>query len=136
MRSPKLTPAEQYDLILECRSSGLSDYQWCQDHDINPSTFYTWVGRLRGMKCYDIPPPASRDEYTETPKQDIAELEILPESAESNVTEVSCIQTTEPQQSHDYVIEITFGHVAVRATNEIAPALLARVMHMAGKLSC
>lgn len=28
---------------MECRSSGLSDYQWCMEHNINPSTFYNWV---------------------------------------------------------------------------------------------
>lgn len=38
---------EQYKLILECRSSGLTDYQWCKDHGINLGTFYNWVKRLR-----------------------------------------------------------------------------------------
>lgn len=38
---------EQIRLIMECRQSGLSDYQWCQNQGINPGTFYNWVSKLR-----------------------------------------------------------------------------------------
>ena len=38
---------EQIKLIMECRQSGLSDYQWCQRQDINVGTFYNWVSKLR-----------------------------------------------------------------------------------------
>ena len=31
---------------MECRRSGLSDYQWCEQHDIHPGTFYNWVSKL------------------------------------------------------------------------------------------
>jgi transposase-like protein len=37
---------EQIKLIMECRQSGLSDYQWCARNDINPGTFYNWVSKL------------------------------------------------------------------------------------------
>lgn len=47
MNTQRRTAEEQYQLIMECRSSGLSDYQWCTEHDINPGTFYNWVKRLR-----------------------------------------------------------------------------------------
>ena len=41
-------PADmQYQLIMECRSSGLTDFQWCKEHGIHPGTFYNWVSRLR-----------------------------------------------------------------------------------------
>ena len=33
-------------LIMECHQSGLSDYQWCRQRDINPGTFYNWVSKL------------------------------------------------------------------------------------------
>ena len=34
----KLVPVnEQYRLIMECRASGMTDYQWCVEHDIKPS---------------------------------------------------------------------------------------------------
>ena len=27
---------------MECRKSGLSDYQWCKQKGIKPGTFYNW----------------------------------------------------------------------------------------------
>ena len=29
----------EYQLIMECRSSGLTDFQWCKEHGIHPETF-------------------------------------------------------------------------------------------------
>lgn len=45
---------EQIRLIMECRQSGLSDYQWCQKQGINAGTFYNWVSKLR-KSGYTIP---------------------------------------------------------------------------------
>ena len=47
MRATRIPAAEQYRLIMECRASGLTDYEWCLQHDIKPGTFYNWVKRLR-----------------------------------------------------------------------------------------
>ena len=46
MRSKRIPAEEQYRLITECRQSGLTDHQWCVEHDIKPGTFY---GILRGQ---------------------------------------------------------------------------------------
>ena len=40
MRSKKIPAEERYRLIMECRQSGLTDHQWCVEHDIKPGTFY------------------------------------------------------------------------------------------------
>lgn len=58
MRRSRVSSEEQYRLIMEWRQSGLSDYQWCLEHDINPGTFYNWVKRLRQKQCQDIPEAA------------------------------------------------------------------------------
>ena len=47
MRAKPVNADEQYRLIMECRASGLTDYQWCIEHGIKPGTFYNWVKRLR-----------------------------------------------------------------------------------------
>ena len=36
MRSKRIPVEEQYRLIMECRQSGLTDHQWCVEHDIKP----------------------------------------------------------------------------------------------------
>ncbi|MFR1311572.1 MAG: IS66 family insertion sequence element accessory protein TnpA [Sellimonas intestinalis] len=40
-KNPRRTDKEWLDLIQECRSSGLSDKCWCQEHHIHTSNFIT-----------------------------------------------------------------------------------------------
>ena len=60
MRTSRVSADDQYRLIMECRRSGLSDQQWCMNHDIKPGTFYNWVKRLRQKGCQDIPATTGR----------------------------------------------------------------------------
>lgn len=62
MRAKRRTEQEQYDIIMECRQSGLSDHQWCLEHDINPGTFYNWVRRFRKQAC-EFPEPSGKDRF-------------------------------------------------------------------------
>ena len=57
-RNPRRTDEEWLNLIQECRSSGLSDKRWCEEHPIHTSNFYDQIRRLRNKAC-DIPEPAS-----------------------------------------------------------------------------
>ncbi len=50
-RQPRRTDQEWMDLIQECRSSGISDRTWCEEHHIQPSTFYYHIRRLRKQAC-------------------------------------------------------------------------------------
>ena len=77
MQTVKRTADEQYRLIMECRSSGLSDFQWRNEHGIKPGTFYNWVKRLRKKACYDIPPATGRGGYKPSEQQDVVKLEIV-----------------------------------------------------------
>lgn len=33
--------------IMACRQSGLPDIRWCKENNINPSTMYYWIKKLR-----------------------------------------------------------------------------------------
>ena len=50
---------EQIKLIMECRQSGLSDYQWCQKQGINPGAFYA-TGPQASKASYTILDSASK----------------------------------------------------------------------------
>lgn len=62
MRAKAVTADEQYRLIMKCRVSGMTDYQWCIAHNIKPGTFYNWVRRLRQDGNMDIPASAENTE--------------------------------------------------------------------------
>lgn len=50
-RHPRRTDEEWMNLIQECRTSGLTDKRWCQEHNIQPSNFYYHIRRFREMAC-------------------------------------------------------------------------------------
>lgn len=50
-RHPRRTDEEWMKLIQECRTSGLTDKRWCQEHNIQPSNFYYHIRRFRKMAC-------------------------------------------------------------------------------------
>ena len=74
MRSTRTPVQEQYRLIMECRQSGLTDHQWCVEHDIKPGTFYNWVKRLRQKGCADLPSVTGRS-YDASEKQEVVKVD-------------------------------------------------------------
>lgn len=43
------------EIIRECRSSGQTVTAWCNDHDINPKSYYYWLRRVREAACEALP---------------------------------------------------------------------------------
>lgn len=77
MRAKRRMEQEQYDMIMECRQSGLSDHQCCLEHDINPGTFYNWVHRFHKQVC-EFPAPAGKDRF-QAVHQEVVKMEIIPD---------------------------------------------------------
>ena len=72
---------EQYELVLECRKSGLSDREWCFRKGISQSTFYQWLKKLRDQACYKIPETESgNSELSNIQKQDVVKLNMYLEN--------------------------------------------------------
>ena len=55
MNTYTLTPEERFNLILECRNSGLTDYQWCKQKGISTNTLYRWINKLALHEFLNIP---------------------------------------------------------------------------------
>ncbi len=133
MNTQRRTAAEQYQLIMECRNSGLSDYQWCTEHDINPGTFYNWVKRLRKKACYDIPPANGRETYKATPKQEVVKLEVIPDVPA--VMNPKPVETIHVDRDLSSTIEIQSGSISIKISNDVDPRLLSQIIRcMAGNI--
>ncbi len=117
MPAKPIKSKEQYRLVLECRSSGLTDYQWCVEKGICPGTFYGWVRRLRQKGYENIPEPAhsqragARQEVVRIGTQAPA----LPEAFPS----ISPIPTAPSS-----VMELSVGGFVLRVPNGTDPELL------------
>ena len=78
IRTKGVNKEQQLKYILECRNSGLTDYQWCQEHGIHSGTFYNWVSKLNKAGYADIPNPISRLNKMPT-KHEIVKIEVTPD---------------------------------------------------------
>lgn len=108
LSNPRRSDTEWMKLIHECRTSGLGDKDWCEQHDIPISTFYTKVTRLRKKAC-EVP-TANHRSIRET--QQVVPLPIIDETDE--MYENAAINEAAPVvviKRNGYCIEIS-NHAA------------------------
>ncbi len=130
---------QQYQLIMECRSSGLTDYQWCKEHGIHPGTFYNWVSRLRKKACYDIPDPVSREYLSPPAVQEVVRMDLDPKTDSNPVRLLPAGPIQEiPEQQAPLVamIEISLGRATIRIANGTEPAMLDRILSLVKGALC
>ena len=133
MRAKRRTEQEQYDMIMECRQSGLSDHQWCREHDINPGTFYNWVRRFRKQAC-EFPAPAGKDRF-QAVHQEVVKMEIIPDHPSDFFEQPSMedsVEITKPVAA----MELQIGKAVLRISNQTDPRLLEQTLKLLGAFSC
>lgn len=124
-----LNERQRYDLILECRSSGLTDYQWCTEKGIHPGTFYNWVSKLKKKGVTDIPDPCGRELVHPINKQEVVKVETC-----SAHTEVINEPTTllELNATSNAPVEIEVNGATIRISNSIDTSLLRSILDVIG----
>ena len=135
-QSPSRSDEEWFQIINECRRSGLSDSQWCKQHDIRESTFFCAVGRLR-KKAYAIPDRnKSMDVLSDAiPKQDVVRIDIEPELLPPGRPEpMQVVPATYLDNSH--TIEIDVHGINIRVFNSVDTELLKTVLSALGGTGC
>lgn len=135
-QSPSRSDEEWFRIINECRRSGLSDSQWCKQHDIRESTFFCAVSRLR-KKAYAIPDrDRSIDVLSESlPKQDVVRIDIEPEPLQLSRPEpMQVMPATYLDNSH--TIEIDVHGINIRVFNSVDRKLLKTVLSALGGVGC
>lgn len=131
MRKPRISAKEQYQLIMQCRQSGLSDHQWCLEHDIHPGTFYNWVRRLRQNPDLIIP-EKTEPQNRSVPRQEFVKVELT--SAEPP----SLCQETYPSPicGTSDAMELSFHGITLRIPNGTDPQLLVHLLSAWKELPC
>ena len=133
MRAKRRTEQEQYEIIMECRRSGLSDHQWCLKHDINPGTFYNWVRRFRKQAC-KFPASAGKDRF-QAIHQEVVKMEIIPDQStdlygQSSAEDIA--EITKPVAA----MKLQIGQAVLRISNQTDPRLLEQTLKLIGAFSC
>ena len=129
---------QQYQLIMECRNSGLSDYQWCKEHGIHPGTFYNWVSRLRKKACCEIPESISKENPSPALVQEVVRLNLhsKAEMQESVVLVPPVLADSTRSSGIAAMIEISLGHATIRIANGTEPAMLDRILSLVKGAVC
>ncbi len=135
MRAKNVTADEQHRLIMECRASGMTDYQWGMEHDIKPGTFYNWVRRLRQSGDMDVPAPTRKKEPA---RQDIVEIHLgQPSVAMPASGMLSDSSTgTSPIPGQYPMLELSMAGATLRIPQGTDPALLEQVLFILKGLPC
>lgn len=139
MKSKRVSTDEQFQLIMECRKSGLSDYQWCKANDINPSTFYNWINRHRN-RGLEIPMPSDQVKRLSAPLQEVVKVDLIPDStsvsAPMQVEQNTCIVPNQAAKESP-AVEILIGNATIRFFNSTDKSLIdTTIKCMGGAMLC
>lgn len=117
---------EKKRLIMECRQSGLSDYQWCREKNINGSTFYNWVQKLRNVACQETMIESTKCRQVTPARQDVVRVNILSEDEQPSV-----IAQSRPVTNTESVsIELILNGCSIKIHNNADPTLLAHTINL------
>ena len=141
MRAKRIPFDQQLQLIMECRKSGLSDYQWCQEHDINPGTFYNWVKRHRQKACEDDIPPSVADSHSCSPTALMQEVVRIDPGQLAPGPMEPPVPTEEkpaflPTQTSSPALEIELNGAILRISNDVSPGLLSQTLRLLRGMPC
>lgn len=144
MQAKRVPYEQQLQLIMECRQSGLSDYQWCQEHNINPGTFYNWVSRHRKKACEDIPDGNAKNDIPVTVShQEVVRIDpkqLCEESFDQPaVAMTECVPVKVAPElpcSNGHAMEIVLNGAILRISNDISPGLLSQTLRILKGISC
>ena len=133
MRAARITADEQYRLIMECRASGLTDHEWCLQHDIKPGTYYNGVKRLRKKGCQNI--PDARRVHCAPQQQEVVKIELTsPDRATKKV--IPSFQQPESCQMQESSMELSVSGTIRRIPNGTDSVLLRQTLLILRELSC
>ena len=124
---------EQVKLIMECRQSGLSDYQWCQNQGINPGTFYNWVSKLK-KSGYTFPESASRSCGVPV-KQEVVKLDLAGYETPDPVMAEQSVSCPVPPAVGCIAAEIECGNIKVRFFHGADTAVIQNTLKCIGGMS-
>lgn len=129
---------ERYNLVMECRKSGLSDTAWCKEHGIPQSTFYNWVLFLRNKGITEI--DTVRPDTVIQQVQEVVKLDIVPDnkSIETSIPKpLNESQIYVPSEiSMAPVIEITLKGTTIKFSNDVRPELMKATLQFIGGALC
>ena len=70
------TDDEWFEVIQRCRTSGMTDKDWCETNGISQTSLYRFIRKLK-KKSYEIP------DHPKFKRQEVVPIQIIPDEQES-----------------------------------------------------
>lgn len=106
-RHPRRSDEEWLSIIKECRTSGLCDKTWCEDHGIQPSKFYYHIRRLKAKACQVT--ERDNDPHTSLQKQEVVPISFNDQPVCESLTSITPKTET--------AVRISFSGIQLEITN-------------------
>ncbi len=120
---------DQIKLIMKCRQSGLSDYQWCEQNGIHPGTFYNWVSKLK-KSGYSLPDTQKNSEM-KPEIQEVVKVDLI-----DSVSEVEQNVSLQTQPREGYLAaELQIGNITLRLFNGADENLIQNTLRCIGVMN-
>ncbi|MFQ9619318.1 MAG: hypothetical protein ACLRZF_07345 [Waltera sp.] len=127
IRKPRVSKEEQLKLINECRSSGMTDSDWCREHGIAVQ-YLLLLGKTASQESAQIPEPAYGHSENPRPRQDVVPIDIIPEHFS--------LQYNDPFPDTYHTLEIILGSATIRVSDKTDPELLSRTLQILKAVVC
>ena len=123
---------DQIRLIMECRQSGLSDYQWCEQNGVHPGNFYNWVSKLR-KSGYTFPESAAKSNATPN-RQEVVKLDLVRDWKPSPIIERNVSRAISPE-TPSIAAELLVGGITLRLFNGADEQLIQNTLRLIGGMN-
>ena len=127
-----LTPDKQVkyqywlNVIHECRASGLTNQDWCEQNGISIKSYYYWIAKFRKLALEDLP----RKEYVSSVPV-LATQGIL-ESKSSSFVEIHPVSSERTENSKPAAVLKT-GNISIELYNDASESFLSMLIGVAQK---
>ena len=110
---------EWKELIIQCKSSGLSDYQWCRQNNVSLTSYYRNLKKLRNeINFSDVTP-----NNTSMPEiHEVVPLEIQEETLQRELNNSDVLLPA---------ARISIGTIEIELFNHTEPSVLKQLLHLA-----
>lgn len=129
--SKRVCKDDQIRLIMECRQSGLSDYQWCKQNGIHPGNFYNGVSKLR-KRGYSFPDSEAKSNAVPN-IQEVVKIDLI-QSQDSSL-KVDHNVRVEQTDSSTVAAELLVGGVTLRLFNGADEKLIQSTLRCLGGMN-
>lgn len=129
MARKRFSDEEKIDIIMKCRRSGLSDYQWCDANAVNVGTFYNWVSKLR-KKGYTIPDSSCKNKAEPTINE-VVKLNVIDEINSETIIEQNTNQLVSSANSN-IAAEVILPNLTLRLYNGADEIVIRNILGCVG----